>query len=263
MCFASVEGSVEAAVAAVMQPGATCDDVRLLELMLWDDSSQITECMADAGAATHLLSFVGTDKARSGDALSCAALACLDRLLRHHRRAADQILAADASSFCPVLEAALDCICKGSPFETHAFNVLEQLIKSSPNAARRTAASSGLLAGLLGRYAAGQACKIVGVLEAVVTGAGDEGQAAVLAAAAAAMASASKDKARKRLRKWLKGPPLRVEAPMVSVLERAASVPAALRAHMAELEAVPINTRAAITELAQAVRGKRRRQEGE
>jgi hypothetical protein len=52
-----------------------------------------------------------------------------------------------------------------------------------------------------------------------------------------------------------------MEEAAISALERQAQEAAALRARVAELEAIPVNTRAALVELAQAVRSKRPREE--
>jgi hypothetical protein len=87
------------------------------------------------------------------------------------------------------------------------------------------------------------------VLQAVVT-CGD-GKAAVAAAVAGALAKATDEATRQRLREWLAAPPMEMEAVAISVLERQAREAAALRARVAELEAIPVNTRAAIVELAQ------------
>jgi len=101
--------------------------------------------------------------------------------------------------------------------------------------------------------------KFMKLLRALALATGPSQRAAIASAVTDAMPTASAS-ARERLRKFLRERPMALQPVAIEALEMAAENAARLRGQVAELEAVPVNTRAAIVELAQQVAaGGRRR----
>ncbi|GBF87943.1 hypothetical protein Rsub_00655 [Raphidocelis subcapitata] len=276
--YAAIDGAVEGLIEAV-RARATCsaalDVINIL--ILYGGPELSAQFAAADGFCTRLVSVaaaVGDSPWQPSDDRfeSCqSALNCMEALLDHQPAAAAPALMA-AEGLWPALEGLVART--GSREDeieyaeenavVEAISITAKLSQQSAAAARHAAGLAGLLAGLAAaltqpffRQDAGDA------LWAIATHGGSGGKAAVAAAVAGPLACVADDATRQELRDWLAAPPMQMEAGAIGALERMAVEAAALRTRVAELEAIPVNTRAAIVELAHVVRGKRRREEGE
>ncbi|GBF88087.1 hypothetical protein Rsub_00799 [Raphidocelis subcapitata] len=274
--FAAAGGGAGEVVAAVRRGGALGQELPFLTRLLEGCGGDFAAGVADSGLPARLLALAaaagdgpwGRDDARfdaCGDALEC-----LEALLDKRPAAAAQLGAPPGGA--DPLRALGSVVARGGwgcgsccvnelQAVQAAAAVVARVAESGPDAARAAAACGPLLTALTA--AAARAVLDAGfhALQTISATAGAEGKAAVVATAAAALASAPDAAACNRLRGWLSGPAMGVDPAAVSALVGIASEAAALRARVEELEAIPFNTRAAIVDLAQCVRGKRQRRE--
>jgi hypothetical protein len=267
--YVEVDGAVEGLIQAVMQQAAPTDALGVLSYVLDFCEPEVCFQGADtAGLCARLVSFVaavGNDPWQPGDdrfLLCLLALKCM-RSLTCCQSEAVELALISAEGFWPALEGVLARGGNGQDEEADAIESTLRLVScltandaAAHIAAGRDSLLAGLAAALTRPWFRGFAEE---ALDLIVTR--GDGMAAVAAAVAGALATATDEATRQPLREWLGAPPMEMEAAAISVLERQAREAAALRARVAELEAIPVNTRAAIVELAHAVRSKRPREE--
>ncbi|GBF87946.1 hypothetical protein Rsub_00658 [Raphidocelis subcapitata] len=265
--YAAIDGAVEGLIKAVMRRATPLRAIQASSHLIADGGPEVSAQFAAAGGfCARLVSFVAAVGDSPWQACddrlpSCyAALECIPALIFNQPAAVASALMA-AEGLWAALEGFMTRAgsSKGvARAVNNAMVVVAMLAAQSPAAARRAAGLDGLLAGLAAalaepffRQGADNA------LRAIATRGGGGGKAAVAAAVAGALACAADDGSKKRLREWLAAPPVRMGAGAIGALELQAVQAEALRARVAELEAIPVNTRAAIVELAHAVRGAR------
>ena len=267
--YAATDGAVEAVAAAVMQQAAPVQALSALFLIITDGVPEVSARVAAAdGLCARLVSFVaaiGNGPWQPEDSrrfCRCkSAMTCIFVLVRFQPLTAVPALMA-AEGFWPAVEAVLARPGSSTAEADTVDMVLGTLLvmaEHSPAASRIAAGRDGLLVGLAAALTRpGCRERAESVLWGVATR--GDGKAAVAAAVAGALASAADEATRQQLREWLAARRMQMDAAAVGALERKALEAAALHARVAELEAIPVNTRAAIVELAQAVRRKRPRE---
>jgi hypothetical protein len=275
--FAATDGAVEALINTVMQQAVPVDALEVLKCLVSIGGPEASlQVPSTEGLCARLVSFVaavGNDPWQPGDdrfRLCVLALQCMHELMSRTAREAAVPAFLAAEGFWPALEGAL---ARGNGRdneeddeendEADAVELTLWLVScliASAAAARIAAGRDGLLAGLTAALARPQFSQTAdGVLHQILSN--GDGKAAVAAAVAGALASAPDEATRQQLREWLAAPSMRMEEAAITALERKALEAEALRVRVAELEAIPVNTRAAIVELAHAVRSKRPREE--
>ncbi|GBF87944.1 hypothetical protein Rsub_00656 [Raphidocelis subcapitata] len=291
---AATDGVVEGLIKAVMQRATPWAALKVIYILLLHRGPEAPGQFAAAdGFCARLVAFAATVgdspcqwrndslwQAYDDQFESCwSALKCILSLLESEPEATVPALMA-AEGLWPALEGLVGRAAStrdGNEYGavSAAIRTIQALAEQSAAAARRAAGLDGLLARLAAALAQpqyrqwphGAAQAIPGkagdALRAIASRGGGNGEAAVAAAVAGVLACAADDDSKQRLRDWLAAPPMRMGAGAIAALELQVVEAAALRARVAELEAIPVNTRAAIVELAHAVRGKRRREEDE
>ncbi|GBF92220.1 hypothetical protein Rsub_05302 [Raphidocelis subcapitata] len=275
--YAAADGAVEGIIKAVLQRATAFGAIQLSYFLVASNVPEVSAQFAAAdGFCAGLVSFVAavcdSPWQHSNDcSKSCsAALACMASLLCIQPAAVVPALMAAEGLWAALEGVVARAGSSMDDWEVGAVNganiVVRTLAEQNAAAARHAAGLDGLLVGIAAALAQPEHRQWAHeALRAVATHGGDggDGEAAVAAAVAGALACAADDAARQQLRGWLAGPPMQMDARAIRALERKAVEAAALRGRVAELEAIPVNTRAAIVELAHAVRGKRRREEDE
>ncbi|GBF87945.1 hypothetical protein Rsub_00657 [Raphidocelis subcapitata] len=267
--FTAIQYAKECLIEAVMERETCSAALGVIHALILHGGAALSAQFAAAdGFCGRLVSFAvaaGDSPSQPSDdrfPSCCAALACMDALLLRQPEAAAPALMA-AEGLCPALEGlvarAASNMVGGEVNAVHAaIRTIQALAEQSVAAPRRAAGLDGLLAGLAAALAEPFFRQDAGdALRAIATRGGGAGKAAVAAAVAGALARAADDDAKQELRDWLAAPPMQMESGAIGALELQAAEAAALRARVAELEAIPVNTRAAIVELAHAVRGAR------
>ncbi|GBF87932.1 hypothetical protein Rsub_00644 [Raphidocelis subcapitata] len=260
--YAAADGAVEGVIKAVMQRSEPYAALNVSTLLIMDCGPEVSAQFAAAdGFCARLVSFVAAfgsspwqpsdDRCKS----CCAALACVGTLLLSQPASVAPALMA-AEGLWPAVEGAVARAGRSTDdmevrLVTGAIHIVQMLAEHSAAGARHAAGLDGLLAGLAAALAQPQQWGDANAaLRAIATFGRGDGRAAVAAAVAGALACAADGDTQQMLRTWLAAPPVRMEAGAIAALERKAVQAEALRARVAELEAIPVNTRAAIVELA-------------
>ncbi|KAI8473486.1 MAG: hypothetical protein J3K34DRAFT_466528 [Monoraphidium minutum] len=151
-------------------------------------------------------------------------------------------------------EGALQALAAAADRSMYVLPTLAKIARTSPDLARRVADTEGALPTAVA--AAGQSEVIAAMACEGRRAAAAAGRSGAVAAAFAAPLASRDAAARDAARALLSAALLALPPAALDGLELAAGRAAALEREMAELRAVPVNTRAAIVELATAVRGR-------